>query len=134
MSTPPEGPPPSDADTVASAEGHASAAKEAAADAADHASEAKKAAVAAQGNAGAANDAAKNAQAAATQAGLVNEPSWIYAMVIGILGAVVVLLVIAMFVLALKNDRIPDDVESAATLVLGGLIGVLAPTPVTKKK
>ena len=79
-------------------------------------------------------DAMKNAQAAATQAGLVNEPSWIYAMVIGILGAVVVLLVIAMFVLALKNNRIPDDVESAATLVLGGLIGVLAPTPVTKKK
>jgi hypothetical protein len=123
-----------DVDAAAAAEGHASEAKEAAVAAEGHASDAKEAAVAAQGHAGVANDAMKNAQVAAAQAGLANEPSWIYAMVIAILGAVVVLLVIAMFVLALKDHRIPDDVESAATLVLGGLIGVLAPTPATKKK
>lgn len=67
-------------------------------------------------------------------AALSAEPGWIYAMVIGILGAALIALVIAMVISSLRgNGTISTDIVSAATLIIGGLIGVLAPTPTTKR-
>ena len=62
------------------------------------------------------------------------EPGWIYGMVIGILGAALLALVAAMVIASLTGSRVvPTDVASATTLILGGLIGILAPTPASKK-
>ena len=56
-------------------------------------------------------------------------------MVIGILGAALLALVVAMVISSLTGSRvIPTDVSSATTLILGGLIGILAPTPTSKKR
>jgi len=85
-----------------------------------------------------ASTAAGSAQTAATtaqQSAAPPEPSWIYGMVIGFLGVALLVLVVAMVVASLTGKRtISGDVESATTLILGGLIGVLAPTPATRTK
>jgi uncharacterized membrane protein len=82
-----------------------------------------------------AQSASNSAQAAAAQAGLGNEPSWIYAMVIAFLGIALIALIIGMIVASLTGSKtINTDVVSATTLIIGGLIGVLAPTPGTKKQ
>lgn len=84
----------------------------------------------------AAQAAAEKAQAVVqTQAASLNyEPSWIYALVLCILGAALIALVIAMVISALTGKgAISTDIVSMATLIIGGLIGVLAPTPGTKK-
>lgn len=89
-----------------------------------------------------ANQAAVSREAAQTAqriteaqaSGASAEPGWLYAMVIGILGAALIALVIAMVISALRGKgTISTDIVSAATLIIGGLIGVLAPTPTTKK-
>jgi hypothetical protein len=78
-------------------------------------------------------DAAQAALAGVQAAGSA-EPGWIYGMVIGILGAALLALVVAMVISSLTGSRvIPADVASATTLILGGLIGILAPTPTAKK-
>jgi hypothetical protein len=98
------------------------AAKQHADDAANSAADSKKQADAAQ------------AALAGVQAAGSAEPGWIYGMVIGILGAALLALVVAMVIASLTGSRvIPVDVASAATLILGGLIGILAPTPASKK-
>ena len=100
----------------------AAAAKQHADDAANSAADSKKQADAAQ------------AALAGVQAAGSAEPGWIYGMVIGILGAALLALVIAMVIASLTGSRvIPTDVASATTLILGGLIGILAPTPTSKK-
>ena len=79
--------------------------------------------------------AAQTAATAAQQSADPPEPSWIYGMVIGFLGVALLVLVVAMVVASLTGKRtISGDVESATTLILGGLIGVLAPTPATRSK
>jgi uncharacterized oligopeptide transporter (OPT) family protein len=56
-------------------------------------------------------------------------------MVIGFLGAALLALVVAMVVASLTGSRaIAPDVVTATTLILGGLIGILAPTPTSKKR
>ena len=101
----------------------AAAAKQHADDAANSAADSKKQADAAQ------------AALAGVQAAGSAEPGWIYGMVIGILGAALLALVIAMVIASLTGSRvIPTDVASATTLILGGLIGILAPTPTSKKR
>lgn len=103
---------------------------------------ATKAANQAQGSATTANEHAaraesanNSAQAAAAQAGSGNEPSWIYAMVIAFLGIALITLIIGMIIASLTGAKtINTDVVSATTLIIGGLIGVLAPTPGTKKQ
>jgi Domain of unknown function (DUF1906) len=78
-------------------------------------------------------DAAQAALAGVQAAGSA-EPGWIYGMVIGILGAALLALVVAMVISSLTGSRVvPTDVASATTLILGGLIGILAPTPTSKK-
>jgi Domain of unknown function (DUF1906) len=100
----------------------AAAAKQHADDAANSAADSKKQADAAQ------------AALAGVQAAASAEPGWIYGMVIGILGAALLALVVAMVIASLTGSRaIPADVASATTLILGGLIGILAPTPTAKK-
>jgi hypothetical protein len=109
----------------------AAVAGQAAATAGQAADAAGKSADTAEGHSKAAETAMKTAQDAATQA----EPNWIYGMVIGFLGAALLALVIAMVIASLSGKRtISADVVSATTLILGGLIGVLAPTPASKKK
>ena len=54
-------------------------------------------------------------------------------MVIAFLGASLVALIIGMLIASLRGKgSISTDVVSAATLIIGGLIGVLAPTPIKK--
>jgi hypothetical protein len=54
-------------------------------------------------------------------------------MVIGFLGVALIALIVDIVVASLTGSRaINTDVISAATLILGGLIGVLAPTPAKK--
>ena len=78
--------------------------------------------------------ASHNAQAAAAQASSASEPSWVYAMVIVILGIALLALVTGILIASLTGSRtISTDVVSAATLILGGLIGLLAPTPGAKR-
>ena len=78
-----------------------------------------------QSAAGAAQQAAQQAQAAAG-----TEPSWIYGMVVGFLGVALLVLLVAIVIASLTGSRaVNNDVVSTATLILGGLIGVLAPTP-----
>jgi uncharacterized membrane protein len=78
-----------------------------------------------QSAAGIAQTAAQQAQAAAT-----TEPSWIYGMVVVFLGIALLALIAAIVIASLTGSRvISTEVVSAATLILGGLIGVLAPTP-----
>lgn len=82
-----------------------------------------------------AQSAAKHAQAAAAQAGLGYEPSRIYGMVIVFLGVSLLILLIGIVIASLTGNRmVSTPVVSAATLILGGLIGVLAPTPATRSK
>lgn len=101
----------------------------AAAEAKQHASEAANSAADSKKQADAAQAALAGVQAVAQA-----EPGWIYGMVIGILGAALLALVVAMVIASLTGSRaIPADVASAATLILGGLIGILAPTPASKK-
>ncbi len=89
----------------------------------------------AEGHATRAETASNNAQAAAVQAGLGAEPSWMYAMVIAFLGIALLALIIGMIVASLTgNKMINTEVVSSTTLIIGGLIGVLAPTPGTKKQ
>ena len=60
---------------------------------------------------------------------------WIYGMVIGFLGAALLALVVAMVIASLTGSRaISSDVVTATTLILGGLIGILAPTPISRKR
>lgn len=102
----------------------------AAAEAKQHADEAASSAADSKKQADAAQVALAGVQAAAQA-----EPGWIYGMVIGILGAALLALVIAMVIASLSGSRaIPADVASATTLILGGLIGILAPTPTSKKR
>jgi hypothetical protein len=55
-------------------------------------------------------------------------------MVITFLGLALIALIVAIIIASLTGNRmINTDVVSAATLILGGLIGVLAPTPGTKR-
>jgi hypothetical protein len=78
-----------------------------------------------QSAAGAAQQAAQRAQAAAG-----TEPSWIYGMVVAFLGVALLVLIVAIVVASLSGTRMAGtDVVSIATLILGGLLGVLAPTP-----
>jgi len=59
-----------------------------------------------------------------------SEPSWVYALVIGFLGIALLILVVAIVVGALSGGRPVDaSIISAATLIAGGLIGILAPSP-----
>jgi hypothetical protein len=110
------------------AEGHANLAQSASAQAAANSADA------AMGHAVRAEIASQGAQAAAAQASLGSEPSWIYAMVVAILGIALLALVAGILVASLTGSRtISTDVVSAATLILGGLIGVLAPTPGKKR-
>ena len=103
-------------------ESAAAEAKQHADDAANSAADSKKQADAAQ------------AALAGVQAAGSAEPGWIYGMVIGILGAALLALVVAMVISSLTGSRaVPTDVASAITLILGGLIGILAPTPTSKK-
>jgi predicted phage tail protein len=54
-------------------------------------------------------------------------------MVIAFLGVALIALIVAVIIASLTGSRmINTDVVSAATLILGGLIGVLAPSPSTK--
>lgn len=100
--------------------------------AADHANQARVAAAQAEVSSAAAQRAQEITQTQA--AGLGTEPGWIYAMVIGILGVALIALVIAMVISSLRGSgTISTDIVSAATLIIGGLIGVLAPTPTTKR-
>jgi Domain of unknown function (DUF1906) len=102
-------------------EAAAAEAKQHADDAANSAADSKKQADAAQ------------AALAGVQAAAAAEPGWIYGMVIGILGAALLALVVAMVISSLTGSRVvPADVASATTLILGGLIGILAPTPAKK--
>ena len=56
-------------------------------------------------------------------------------MVIGFLGVTLLVLVDAMVIASLTTSRtLSADVVNAVTLILGGLIGILALTPSTKKK
>jgi hypothetical protein len=100
--------------------------------AADHAEQARTYAAQAAASSTAAQTAQQITQAQA--AGLSGEPGWIYAMVIGILGVALIALVIAMVISSLRGSgTISTDIVSAATLIIGGLIGVLAPSPTAKK-
>jgi hypothetical protein len=102
----------------------------AAAEAKQHADEAASSAADSKKQADAAQVALAGVQAAGQA-----EPGWIYGMVIGILGAALLALVVAMVIASLTGSRaIPADVASATTLILGGLIGILAPTPTSKKR
>jgi Domain of unknown function (DUF1906) len=102
----------------------------AAAQAGEHAADAASAAAISRVQADAARAALEGTQAAAQA-----EPSWIYGMVIGFLGAALLALVVAMAVASLtKGVTISTDVVSVITLIAGGLIGVLAPTPATRRK
>jgi hypothetical protein len=95
-----------------------------------------------QADQAASSAAASKAQADAAQATLTGwqaaaqaEPGWIYGMVIGFLGAALLALVVAMVIASLTGSRvISADVVSATTLILGGLIGILAPTPASRKR
>jgi hypothetical protein len=114
-----------------------SASEAASAEAKQHADEAKQHADEAASSAATSKQQADAAQAALTgvQAAAQAEPGWIYGMVIGFLGAALLALVIAMVIASLTGSRaIPADVASATTLILGGLIGILAPTPTAKKR
>jgi hypothetical protein len=103
---------------------------EAAAEAKQHADEAASSAAASKQQADAAQAALTGVQVAAQA-----EPGWIYGMVIGFLGAALLALVVAMVVASLTGSRaIAPDVVTATTLILGGLIGILAPTPTSKKR
>jgi hypothetical protein len=106
----------------------------------DHAHLAQDASASAQAAANSAEDHARRAERAsssaqaAAHASLGDEPSWVYGMVIVILGTALLALVAGILIASLSGTRtISTDVVSAATLILGGLIGVLAPTPGTKR-
>lgn len=102
----------------------------AAAEAKQHADDAANSAADSRKQADAAQAALAGVQAAAQA-----EPGWIYGMVIGILGAALMALVVAMVIASLTGSRVvPTDVASAMTLILGGLIGILAPTPASRKR
>ena len=102
----------------------------AAAEAKQHAAEAASSAADSKKQADTAQSALAGVQAAAQA-----EPGWIYGMVIGILGAALLALIVAMVIASLTGSRVvPTDVASATTLILGGLIGILAPTPTSKKR
>ena len=89
---------------------------------------------AAKGHADRAESANNSAKAAAAQAGASGEPNWIYAMVIAFLGAALLALITGIIIASLSgNKTINTSVISATTLIIGGLIGVLAPTPTTKR-
>jgi hypothetical protein len=109
------------------------AATEAARQAQNSADSAKGNADASKGNADAAKGHADRAQVAAVLANSGSEPSWAYGMVIGFLGAALLALIAVVAITALKGKTINTDVMSATTLILGGLIGVLAPSPGGKK-
>jgi hypothetical protein len=80
------------------------------------------------------HSAGASAQAATAHASLGDEPSWIYAMVVAILGIALLTLVTGIIIASLSGSRtISTDVVSATTLILGGLIGILTPTPGTKR-
>jgi type VI protein secretion system component VasF len=100
------------------------AAPQAADIAAQHAQAAQQHATAAQNSAQQAQGAA--AQAVAAQAA---EPSWIYALVIAILGAALIALIVGVVIAALSGRTVDTAIVSAASLITGGLIGVLAPSP-----
>lgn len=69
------------------------------------------------------------------QAAAQAEPGWIYGMVIGFLGAALLALVVAMAIASLTGSRaISPDVVTATTLILGGPIGILAPTPTSRNR
>ncbi len=102
----------------------------AAAEAKQHADEAASSAAAAKQQADVAQATLAGVQAAAQA-----EPGWIYGMVIGFLGAALLALVVAMVIASLTGSRaISSDVVTATTLILGGLIGILAPTPISRKR
>jgi uncharacterized membrane protein YeaQ/YmgE (transglycosylase-associated protein family) len=78
-----------------------------------------------QSAAGAAQQAAQRAQAAASA-----EPSWIYGLVVAFLGVALLVLIVAIVITSLSGKPTPStELVSLATLILGGLLGVLAPTP-----
>lgn len=85
----------------------------------------------AQQHAAVAQTAAQQAQGAAAQAiaAQSSEPSWIYGLVIAILGAALITLIIGVVVTALSGKMVDTAIVSAASLIAGGLIGVLAPSP-----
>ena len=122
----------------------ATTAEAAAAEAKQHASEAKQQAGEAKQQAGEAASSAADSkkQADTAQAALAGvqaaaqaEPGWIYGMVIGFLGVALLALVAAMVIASLRGSRvISTDIASATTLILGGLIGILAPTPSKKRQ
>jgi hypothetical protein len=100
------------------------------------AAEAKAHADAAASSAAIAKAQADAAQAAmqAVQSGPQAETNGIYGMVIGFLGVALLALVAGMITASLiKSGHISTDIVSATTLIAGGLIGVLAPTPAGKK-
>jgi hypothetical protein len=109
---------------TAASDGRASAAA-----ASQAARQAQDAAAVAQDHADKAAGASSSAQAAAVLANSGSEPGWVYALVIGFLGAALLALIAVIVVTALKGKGINTDVMSATTLILGGLIGVLAPSP-----
>jgi len=117
------------ANAAAMAMRHAADAASSAAASKHHADDAADSATTAGAHATAAEAAMRGAQSAGQ-----SEPHWFYGLVIIFLGAALLLLIVAMMIASLTGSRtISTDVVSAATLIAGGLIGILAPTP-TKKK
>jgi pyruvate/2-oxoglutarate dehydrogenase complex dihydrolipoamide acyltransferase (E2) component len=135
----PQSPVPTTTPEAAAAEAkqHAGEAKQHAGEAKQHAGEAKQHAGEAANSAADSKKQADTAQAAlaGVQAAAQAEPGWIYGMVIGFLGVALLALVAAMVIASLRGTRvISTDVASATTLILGGLIGILAPTPSRKRQ
>ena len=54
---------------------------------------------------------------------------WLYRLVVGFLGAAILLTLIAAFVLALMVREIPSGLIAIGSAAGGGLVGLLMPTP-----
>lgn len=62
----------------------------------------------------------------------VSDP-WVYRMVVGVLGLVVLAVVIGGILLVLFNGRdIPQGVLAIGSAAAGGLVGLLVPSPMAK--
>ncbi|HEY4023795.1 MAG TPA: hypothetical protein VGM75_34285 [Pseudonocardiaceae bacterium] len=61
------------------------------------------------------------------------QPSWIFALVIGILGLALIILIIGAVIAASNGKMVDTTIVSVVSLIAGGLIGVLAPSPQSGK-
>lgn len=79
--------------------------------------------------------AADRAQGAADQAVAAKtpQPNWIFAMVIGFLGLALIILIVGAVIAASNGKMVDTTIVSVVSLIAGGLIGVLAPSPQSGK-